>query len=70
MLAVTPEQIQNCGIGNQQPTLNSFGNTNSLKLSQNLAKNGIRTTFVEPEFPASIIQNMVGFPAALARYND
>jgi len=59
-----------CGIGNAIPTLNSFGNTSSLKLSQSLAKNGIRTMFVEPEHPASIIQNLVGFPAAVGRYND
>ena len=51
------------------PCLNTFGNTNALKLSQNLAKNRIRTTFVEPENPSSIVQNMVGFPAALDRYN-
>ena len=25
---------------------------------------------MEPENPASIIQNMVGFPAALSRYNE
>ena len=69
MIAVTPEQISMCGIGNAMPCLNTFGNTNALKLSQNLAKNKIRTTFVEPENPSSIVQNMVGFPAALDRYN-
>ena len=70
MLAITPEQIAMCGVGNAQPCLNSFGNTNALKLSQNLAKHGIRTTFAEPENAASIVQNMVGFPAAVQRYND
>ena len=70
MIAVTPEQIANCGIGNAIPTLNSFGNTSSLKLSQTLAKHGIRTIFVDPDCPASIIQNMVGFPSAVERYND
>ena len=70
MIAVTPEQISMCGIGNAMPCLNAYGNTNSLKLSQSLAKNGIRTTFVEPDNPASIVQNMVGFPAAVGRYNE
>jgi len=65
MIAITPEQIAMCGIGNAAPCLNTFGNTNGLKLSQTLAKQGLRTTFVEPEHPASIIRNMVGFPAAL-----
>jgi len=59
-----------CGIGNAQPCLNAYGNTNALRLSQSLVKNGIRTTFVEPENPASIIQNMIGFPAAVERYNE
>ena len=70
MLAITPEQISNCGIGHQMPSLNAFGNTSSLKLSANLMKNGIRTTFVEPEHPATLIQNMVGFPSAVERYNS
>ena len=69
MLAITPEQIANCGIGHQMPSLNAFGNTSSLRLSQNLVTHGIRTTFVEPEHPATLIQNMVGFPAAVERYN-
>ena len=69
MIAVTPEQIGGCGIGHAMPTLNTFGNQSALKLSIILGKNGIRTTFVEPENPASIIQNMVAFPAAVARYN-
>ena len=55
MIAVTPEQISMCGIGNAMPCLNTFGNTSSLRLSQSLAKNGIRTSFVEPEHPSSII---------------
>jgi len=67
---VTPEQISMCGIGNAQPCLNAYGNTSGLKLSMSLAKHGIRTTFVEPENPASIIQNMIGFPAAVGRYNE
>jgi len=33
MIAVTPEQITMCGIGNASPCLNTFGNTNSLKLA-------------------------------------
>lgn len=70
MIAVTPEQIAMCGIGNAMPCLNTYGNTSSLKLSQNLAKNGIRTTFVEPENQSGIVQNMVGFPAAVDRYNE
>ena len=69
VIAVTPEQIAMCGIGHQMPCMNTFGNTSSLKLSQSLVKNGITTTFVEPENPSSIIQNMVGFPAAVERYN-
>ena len=59
-----------CGIGNAVPTLNSFGNTSALKLSASLAKNGIRTSFIEPDHPSRIVQNMVGFPAAVERYND
>jgi len=70
MVAVTPEQIAMCGIGNSAPCLNTFGNTSGLKLSQNLAKHGLRTSFVEPEMQASIVRNMVGFPAAVQRYND
>ena len=70
IIAVTPEQISKCGIGHQMPCMNTFGNTSTLKLSQSLAKNGITTTFVEPENPAAIVQNMVGFPAAVERYNN
>ena len=33
MIAVTPEQISMCGIGNAMPCLNTFGNTSSLHLS-------------------------------------
>lgn len=55
MIAITPEQIAMCGIGNAMPCLNAFGNMAGLHLSQNLAKNGIRTTFVEPEHPATIV---------------
>ena len=33
MIAVTPEQISQCGIGNAMPSLNSYGNTAGLHLS-------------------------------------
>ena len=49
MIAVTPEQINMCGIGNAAPCLSTFGNTSGLQLSHNLAKRNIRTTFAEPE---------------------
>lgn len=65
MIAVTPEQISMCGIGNAAPCLNTFGNTNSLKLAASLARRGVHTTFAESDSPASVIRNMVGFPAAV-----
>ena len=55
MIAVTPEQISHCGIGNAMPSLNTYGNTAGLHLSQNLAKYKIRCSFIEPDFPSSIV---------------
>jgi len=53
------------------PNLNANNrNSNLVKLSENLAHIGIKITFVTPNHPASIVQNMVCFPEAVERYNQ
>jgi len=70
MLAVNSRQIAECGIGQHKQTLKASDNSNLLKLSQNLVRSGIQTTFVKPDHPATIVRNMIGFPAAVERYNN
>ena len=46
----------------------AYGNQSGLKLDANLIKTRLMTNYVEPEYPSSLVQNMVGFPAAVERY--
>ena len=71
MLAVNSRQIAVCGTGHLMlQSLSASDKSNLLKLAQNLVRSGIKTTFVKPDHPATIVRNMVGFPAAVERYNN
>jgi hypothetical protein len=70
MIAVTPDQLSKCTIGSATISPGASGNQSVLTLNANLMKVGLMTNFVEPEQPSTLVQNMVGFPAAVQRYKD
>ena len=69
MIAITPEQISMCTIGSHGIST-AYGNQTALSLNSNLARQRLLMNFVEPEYPSTLIQNMVGFPAAVQRYKS
>lgn len=68
IIATTPEQIQSCTIGTQSILPVGFSGAKSTKtLQRNL---GSWVVFAELDNPAFLIQNLVGFPAAVDRFKN
>ena len=69
MIAVTPDQIRMCTIGSHGVS-SAFGNQSAMTLNANMINSRLLLNFVEPEYPSTLVQNMVGFPAAVERYRQ